>query len=525
MLRLRFVPLRPAFVAVVFALLLPLPSFAIDLEVPLVYPTIQSAILASNVGDEVVVAPGVYNEDIDFAGRAITVRSVGGAAATTIQGTGLAPVVRFATGETQASVLDGFTITGGNSIEGGGIYCIEASPVIRGCRVTGNSAQGGPVGFATGGGVAFVSTFNGCFATFENNEVFANSATSGGGIAVIADGGDCSPLIRDNSIHGNSASQGGGLFTNIRIFSSGTLVPEITGNDIFSNSSSGTGGGIALWQSSARVIGNRIHDNTGHLGGGIGVLEARPTIVNNEIVRNHASVHGGGVFVEIAFSIVIVNNTIADNDTAGFGGGLFTHLPFMPSPVILANNIVWSNQAAQAAGVFHDNVVPANVFSNIVTDGHPGSSNSNVDPLFVDATASDYHLSPTSPAVDAGFVAPGLPTTDLDGGPRIVNLSIDLGAFELQLVPFVRGDLNASGTVNLADAVILLSALFIPGSPALVCQDPADCNDDGSVNLQDPIVMLNALFLPGSAPIPPPHVCGDDPTPDAELCSAGTWCP
>jgi hypothetical protein len=73
----------------------------------------------------------------------------------------------------------------------------------------------------------------------------------------------------------------------------------------------------------------------------------------------------------------------------------------------------------------------------------PGLSGQNgnipVDPLFVNATNSDYPLQLTSPAIDAGTnSAPNLPQTDYDGKPRTIDgnndcvSTVDMGAYELQ---------------------------------------------------------------------------------------------
>ena len=49
---------------------------AATISVPGQYPTIQSAIIAASEGDIIVAEPNIYYENINFLGKAITVRSV-----------------------------------------------------------------------------------------------------------------------------------------------------------------------------------------------------------------------------------------------------------------------------------------------------------------------------------------------------------------------------------------------------------------------------------------------------------------
>jgi hypothetical protein len=121
------------------------------------YGTIQSAIDAAAGGDVVIVAPGVYRERINFAGKAIAVRSSDPedwdvVASTVIDAQYGGSCVTFNMGETDASVLEGFTVTRGTGTAidfsgdprlfsgraGGGVFCRASSPTIRRCNIVRN---------------------------------------------------------------------------------------------------------------------------------------------------------------------------------------------------------------------------------------------------------------------------------------------------------------------------------------------------------------------------------------------------
>lgn len=89
--------------------------------------------------------------------------------------------------------------------------------------------------------------------------------------------------------------------------------------------------------------------------------------------------------------------------------------------------------------------------------------------------------------------------------------------------PFTRGDVNADGSRNIADALTGLNHLFAGGP--MVCRKAGDNNDDGAVNIADPVYLLNWLFASGPQPPAPFAGCGvDDVTPDDLTCLNYTPC-
>ena len=136
--------------------------------------TIQAAIDAAEDGDEIVVSAGVWKEQLEISKKTLLIRSERGAEETVIDA-GQRGSTISCSGGTQ-SVIEGFTITGGQADLGGGIHCDNASPTFRLCLIQFNTATFGGGAHATGGELQFdqcVFSFN----TAQNGDgVWAKNA-------------------------------------------------------------------------------------------------------------------------------------------------------------------------------------------------------------------------------------------------------------------------------------------------------------------------------------------------------------
>jgi hypothetical protein len=203
----------------------------------------------------------------------------------------------------------------------------------------------------------------------------------------------------------------------------------------------------------------------------LGTGNADVLLAQNIVARNRAITGGGGI-VGWAEGAPLINNTIVEND-APLGSGL-TLIELLGN-TLMANNIVFTrnNQAAvycaspMNPGTFRFN----NVFSAQTSAyggfcGNQTNSNGNIsaDPKFVDERAANYRLRLTSPSIDAGSNSePGVPPTDFDGNPRIIEgdgnglAVIDMGAYEFNTNPVANAGPDQTVT---CDASCLAAVLL-----------------------------------------------------------------
>lgn len=162
------------------------------IRVPVDQPTIQQAINAAVNGDVVLVSPGKYSERINYHGKIISIQGTDGPAETIIDGQDSGAVVTFQNGETEQSVLTGFTIQHGNANFGGGVTISAASPTVMGNVFRNNIGVFGAIGG------------NSSSPTIENNVFVDNPCDTQSLSGVIAFANSSSPLIINNVFERNS---------------------------------------------------------------------------------------------------------------------------------------------------------------------------------------------------------------------------------------------------------------------------------------------------------------------------------
>jgi hypothetical protein len=318
------------------------------------FPTIQVALVAAADGDEIVLGDGIFagdgNRDIDFLGKAVTVRSLSGdPAACTIdcQGSEVDQHrgIIFQTDEGPDSVVDGITIMHGwldsyGGHFGGGIYCVDdASPTIRNCVLYRNEAP-------YGGGMC-----GGAHSVIGECAFVENVSVRGGGAARMPNA-----ELEDCAFVRNSATYGGGVY--IR----SSCSPTFTGCIFEDNAASHSGGALHMEQHCNPVFSHcTITGNSSQIGGAVDVsIECAPSFVSCTLHENSCTYTGSVSSYE--YSLVTFENSIISFGTAGRAVSCYD------SEVVLTCCDIYGNADGDWVGY--------------VADQYGVSGNISEDPLF-----------------------------------------------------------------------------------------------------------------------------------------------
>lgn len=455
-------------IAVVAIVAVSASAYGSIINVPFDQPTIQSGINAASIGDTVIVAPGIYIENVlisakpltllgDVLGQTVILRadlsqatnysnpdpSAFLAQADTLPvamasliptGGGITPLT-LANNTSDVVEVAGFTIEMGSSAPG--LYCANSRAFIHHNHFRKNNGSG-------------ILCSGGQRSKISENLFTENSAYAGGGAAVT--GGAAADLY-DNEFRHNRAFLGGAVFC---IDDNGHT---ISGNRFLGNFAGGGGGGIYYYHGGvAEVTGNLFVDDTSDHGGGVDNSDRQNLhLTHNTFDRCVAGIGGGGGNAAWWAHGAPIGGTFRNNivtDTKGLsGGGALGCDPDIVGLVGIDYNDFFNNTPADhfrfAAG-------PNDIFD---------------DPMYCDAGNGDYHLVSGSPSAGTGeggsdrgaFSAGcGIKEFDVDILPAICPNTLTIGLPGLQFQG-IRPGAAAANQPRVALAILGTSTFDVSG--------------------------------------------------------------
>lgn len=346
------------------ALLFVLASVSLDaqiINVPEEYPLIQWGIYAARPGDTVLVADGVYYEQISFMGKPITVAShyimdknPAHIDHTILDGSlfnvGEGSVVYFTSGEDTNSVLNGFTVQNGKGtlrvipggekyLSGGGVYLENSGGKIINNRFLNNNLSTmrkdwhGVI--PQGAAISAMLSETPNWIVIVNNKFIQNTIVSydrdAGGAAVYS---EINTRLTNNTLNYNTTSV--------------TQQTSISRACVIVIASPGSNINFTAKDNFFRF--NSTYGNQHAMGAAMMTSFVRNQIHNNRINDNKTVGNGSAIFLESPVSGVIKGNWIAGN-IADVDGGAIT-FTYPTSVITITENTFHGNKAAKGGAIY-----------------------------------------------------------------------------------------------------------------------------------------------------------------------------
>lgn len=396
-------------------------------------------------------------------------------------------------------VIRGLKFTGGDVADNGGAILNREHLTIQNSTITGNAAQGDD----GGGGV---HNRYGSLALIDC--LIQNNSSTGSGGAIL---NRSVPLqITNSTLVGNTGFNGGAIFS-----TNGNV--SITASTIADKHAAVSGGGIRIQGQQLTLTSSTLSGNTADAdGGAIFFSNGRATMTNLTVSGNSAVRNGGGMrlrtcagnVVSITHTTITSNRANTDSSGADTGGGIFVAASSVTLPqldhTIVAGNLrnVSTRDAVFGAIAARFSLIGDNTAAMLTNNGGNmiGTSGAPVNPqldLLGDygGRTFTHRLRPGNPAIDAGDPtavagAGTVPLYDQRGaGPfyRVFDRDgssgerIDIGAYELAVLPLLLGDYNQNEAVDATDYVLWRNTLGM----IVTRFSGADGNGDGMIDQAD----------------------------------------
>lgn len=330
-------------------------------------------------------------------------------------------------------VISNNQITNNSANNGAAIYCITSDPLIDNNNIKYNSSS------SYGGGISCVQSN----PTITGNSIDNNSALYGAGISSTYLG---TPIVKTNTVSYNSANyDGGGIYTDTGL--------QLDRNYICNNHSNNGAGIFCTGMALNRVFSNNvICNNTAELrGGGIYYNNSGSStnsrivncsISNNKVNFTGLSYGGGGLFCTNNSNPTIYNSIIYNNEALSTNGNQVYLEDDSSDPVFKNSNI----QGTSSSFYTNGNVYTGTYVDNINTNpGYISPSSGNGQSF--NGLVANWGIPAISPCVNGGYPFsngqnPSL--LDITGITRIIGDTIDIGAFEFNLCPYITIDTSVT---------------------------------------------------------------------------------
>jgi hypothetical protein len=515
------------------------------IRVPAEQPTIQAGINAVSDYDTVLVADGTYtgsgNRDIRFYGRSVKLISENGPEVTIIdcqadpydQHFG----VKFDSGESTESLIDGFTVQNAEMDNDAGIWCHNSSPTIRNCILTGNGWYG-------------LRCYAGASPHVENVTFMGNS---GSGVAVT----QSSPVF-DNCYFGSGNLRGMSIHDSRPV-----VLNECTFSDCHSSYS-----GAAVYMEfdvTLRLTDCLFQNNSGGFIGGVIYGDLRDSVTMSGCAFKWNYSDYAGTVLHITEAPVIAENCVFEGNFASSTftpmisleqhcfGSRFTGCEFgnNQGKVIFAfdcgeipiDSCIFTGNSSSSTTIdfalsppmisnctFTANRVHwLNGWSVITSDGTPVLENTvlafnlNAPPLecqyppdlyccnFYGNGGGDWVLNYEDQLGVYGNISEDPQSCDVTNChlmeishclPENNECGELIGALGWGCTTWMCGDCDSSEAVDIDDAVYIITYIFAGGSPP----DPievGDANCSGGIDIDDVVYLIMYIFAAGPEPCAP----------------------